>query len=102
MPLRRPGQLLGDLVERILPRNRAEGVAAPPLLADPAQRDRQALGVVLPLGIPRDLGAHHALRVGLPLGPAHPADARAVDPFDRERAGARAVMRANAVGGIEP
>src|SRR5207253_7728859 len=94
IPLRRLGQAFGDLVERVVPRNPDKGVAAPPLLADPAQRRHEALGVMLALGIMRDLGAYHALRVGLPLGPAHPANAHSADALDRERTGARTVMRA--------
>ncbi len=57
--------------------------------------------MVLALGITRDLGAYHALRVGLPLGPAHPADAHTVDALDRQRAGARAIVRADGVDGVE-
>ena len=59
------------------------------------------LGVVLALGVAGNLGADHALRVGLPGGAAHPADRRRVEPLDRQRAGARAIMWADAVGDIE-
>jgi hypothetical protein len=41
------------------------------------------------------------LRVGLAVGAAHPADRRRVEPLDRQRAGARAIMRADAVGDVE-
>ena len=57
--------------------------------------------MVLALGVAGDLGADDALRVGLPLGAAHPADMRGVDALDRQRAGARAIVRADAVGDVE-
>jgi hypothetical protein len=106
--LRRLGEALGDLVERVVPRDRGEGVAPPALVADPAQRHRQPVGVMLALRIAGDLGAHHPLRVGLPLSAAHPADAHPpgfrrgrLDELDRQRAGARAVVRADGVDGVE-
>src|SRR5207302_3188802 len=94
-------QPLGDFVERVVPRDRPEGVAALALLADPAQRHSQAVGMVLPLGVAADLGTDDALRVGLPRGAAHAADRRRIEPLDRQRAGARAIMRADAIGGVE-
>ncbi len=74
MQLRCPGQPLGDRVERVVPRDRHERAAPLALVADPPQRHRQPLGVVLPFGIARDLGADDAARVGLPRGAAHPAE----------------------------
>src|SRR5438067_11014698 len=99
--LHRQGQPLGYLVERVVPGDRDKGVAAAALVADPAQRHRQPVGMVLALGIAGDLGADHPLSVGLALGSAPPADRRLVDALDRERAGARTIMRADAVGGVE-
>ena len=99
--LRRPGQPFGHLIERVVPGYRRERVTARALVADPAQRHRQPVGMVLALGIAGDLGADHPLSVGLALGSAHPADRRLVDALDRERAGARTIMRADAVGGVE-
>ena len=61
----RAGQLLGDLVERIVPGDRRKRRFADPFLPDPAQRLRQPCGVMLALGIAGDLGADDAARVGL-------------------------------------
>src|SRR5579883_1752662 len=94
--LRRQRQALGDLVERVVPGDRREGRAPPALVADAAQRRCQALGMVLPFGVARDLGADDAVRIGLPGGPAQTPDPHPVDALDRERAGARTIMRANA------
>src|SRR5579875_2746395 len=70
--LRRQRQALGDLVERVVPGDRREGRAPPAL------------------------GADDAVRIGLPGGPAQTPDPHPVDALDRERAGARTIMRANA------
>ena len=55
------------------------------------------------LGVAGDFFADHACRVGIVLGAAHPADGFAVDDLDIERAGRRAIVRAdgasNAGGG---
>ncbi len=95
------GQPFGDLVECRVPRDRLEGGAAHALVADPAQWLRQPVGVMLALGIARDLGADHTRRVGLAAGAVDPADAIAVDALDLERAGAGAVMRADAGQDVE-
>ena len=57
--------------------------------------------MMLALGIARDLGADDARRVGLARRPANPPDALPVDALDLERAGARAIMRANAGQDVE-
>src|SRR5262249_17074987 len=100
-PLRRQGQLLGHLVERRVPGDRSETIPAAALLANPPQRHREPLGMVLALGVAGDLGADDALRIGLPLGAAHPADAVVVNPLDLKRAAAWAIVRADAVGDVE-
>ena len=67
------------------------------LLPDPAQRMQEPLGVVLALGVARDLGADHPGGVVVVLGPAHASDGALVEKFHLERAGRRAIVRA---GGI--
>ncbi len=99
--LRGAAQPLGDLVERVVPRNRREGGTADALVADPAQRLRQPVGMVLALGIARDLGADDAVRIGLGSGSADPPDAASVDTLDLQRASARAVVRADAGQDVE-
>src|SRR5579863_1112694 len=94
-------QPFGDEVERVVPRDRFEGGMADALAADPAQRHRQALGVVLPLGVAADLGANDTIGVALGAGAANAADAVRTDPLDLERAGARAVVRAYAERDVE-
>ena len=101
MALRGAGQFLGDDVERVVPRDRLERGMADALVADPAQRHREAFGMMLALGIARDLGADHAVGVALRPGAADAADAAAIDPLDLERAGARAIVRADAVRDVE-
>ena len=99
--LGRTGQRLGDLVERIVPGDRLEGIEARAFFADPAQRLREAFRMMLPLGVAGDLGADHTLGVGLRRSPSDPADAAPVEALDLERAGARAVMRAHAGHDVE-
>src|SRR3546814_13932545 len=50
-----------------------------------------------PLGVARDLGADNAVGIVVAARAAHLADARARQPLDLERAGARAVVRAGRV-----
>src|SRR5215469_14487474 len=57
--------------------------------------------MLLALGISGDLRAHNPSRVTLGRGAADPADAPAVDALDFERAGARAIVRANAGDDVE-
>ncbi len=83
---------LGDLVEGGVPRDRPELPAA--LGADPLQRLLQAVGMMDPLGVAGDLGAHHAVGVAVRGGAADPADPGRGQPLDLERAGARAIVRA--------
>ena len=54
---------------------------------------QQPLGMVLPLGIARDLGADHARRVVVVFGAVHASDRALVEKFDLQRTGRRAVMR---------
>ena len=70
-------------------------------VADPAQRLRQAVGMMLALGILGDLGAHYTVRVSLARRPTNPPDTVSVDALDLERAGARAIMRADAGDDVE-
>ncbi len=95
------GQPLGDLVECGVPGNRREGGQPHALVADPAQRLRQAQGMVLALGVAGDLGADDAGGVGLRARAAHPPDPLCVDALDLERAGARAIVRAHAGDNVE-
>jgi hypothetical protein len=88
-----PGQALGHRVEGIVPGDRPERLVPAALVADPAQRRRQPVRVVYPLGIAGDLGAHHADGVAVGRGAAHPADGVRIEPLDLERAGARTVVR---------
>src|SRR5438876_5817032 len=94
-------QALGDLVECLIPRDRPEGSASGALLADPAQRLAEALRVMLALAIAGDLGAHNTPCVALLRRPPDPPDAVPADALDRERAGARAVVRADAGDDVE-
>ena len=57
--------------------------------------------MMLALGVARDLGADDAGGVGLSPRPTHPADAAPVDALDLERAGARAVVRADTGDDVE-
>ena len=57
------------------------------------QRLHQAVGMVLALGVARDLGADHAGGVVVVLGAAHAADGALVEHLDLERAGRRAIVR---------
>src|SRR5271170_8124529 len=99
--LRGAGQSFGDKVERAVPRDRRERRAADALVADPAQRRRETLRMVLPLGVAPDLRADHAIGIALAAGAANAADPGAVDQLDLERASARAIVRADAERGIE-
>ena len=76
-------------------------LAAGTFLADPAQWLGEAVRVVLALDIAGDLGADHTLRVGLRRCPLDPPDMAPADALDRERAGARAVVRADSGDAVE-
>ena len=88
-------KLFGDQIERVVPGNWPE--LACPLIADALQRMQQALGVMLALGIARDLGADHAGGVVVVLGAVHAPDGALIDQLDFKRAGRRAIVR---TGGI--
>ena len=94
-------QPFGDQIERVVPRDRLIGGATDALVADPAQRHRKPLGMVLPLGIAADLGADHAVGVALRPRTANAADPIAVNALDLERTGARTIVRADAIDGVE-
>ena len=85
-------KLLGDKIERVVPRDWREFAAA--LRAFAPQRMQQAIGVMQALGVARDLGADYARRVGIVLGAAHAADRVRIKDLDLERAGRWAVVRA--------
>ena len=87
-------QPVSDLVERLVPADRREGVDAVALRPDAAQRPGQARRMVDPLGIARDLGADHAGGIVVALRAVDPADGVRIEPLDIERAGARTVVRA--------
>jgi len=95
------GQLFGNLVEGVVPGNRREGSAPDALVANPAQRLGQPVGVMLALGVAGYLGANDAPRINLGDGPANPPDTRSIDPLDLQSAGARTVMRADAGQDVE-
>src|SRR5206468_12106200 len=59
-PTRRSSDLRGDLVERLVPRDRREPARA--LRPDPAERAPDAIGAVDALQVVVDLGAEEALR----------------------------------------
>ncbi len=101
MALGRACQALGDLVECLIPRDRPEGVAARTLLADPAQRPGEAIRVMLALAIAGDLGADDTPCIGLRRRPPDPPDTAPADALDRERAGARAIVRADTGDDVE-
>src|SRR6202521_2204060 len=101
MPLSGAGQPFSDEVERVVPRGWLERGMTDALVADPAQRHREPLRVVLTLGIARDLGADDAVGVVLRLGAPDAANVAAICPLDLERAGAWAIVRADAEGDIE-
>ena len=61
--------------------------------ADAVQRMQQPVGMMLALGIARNLRADHAGRVVVVLGAVHAADRALVDDFDIKRAGRRAIVR---------
>jgi hypothetical protein len=82
-----------DLVERLVPGNPLE--LARSLGPDSAQGMQQPVGMVDALGIARDLGADHPIRIALALAAAYPPDAAPIDDFDLQRTGGGAVMGAN-------
>ncbi len=90
--LRGAGERLGDLVERVVPRDRLEAPLA--LGADAPQRRRKALGMVLALGVARDLGADDAGGIAV-IGAVDAPDGTLVEALDLERADARAIVRAD-------
>src|SRR3546814_6026382 len=95
MPLLGLQERLGNLVERLLPADLLVGVAAGAALADAPQRRGQAVGMMNPLGVARDLGADNAVGIVVAARAAHLADARARQPLDLERAGDRKSTRLN-------
>ena len=90
---------LGHLVQRRLPGDRLVGPDPLAFRPDAAQGKSEAIGVVLALGIAGDLGADHPRGIAVPRGAPDLADARRRQALDLERAGARAIMRAD--GGDE-
>ena len=80
-------------VERVFPSNRLEGLPSDALIANPPQRLRQAVRVMHPLGIARDLGADDPGRIAIVGSAPNPADALRVEPLHLQGAGGRAVVR---------
>src|SRR6202000_3284256 len=74
---------------------------ARPLRTDAELRVHQPVRMMDALGIARDLGADHTGGIGLEFGTAHPADGLAVDHFDIERAGRRAVVRTGGMPDVD-
>ena len=79
-------------VQRIVPGNLLKFAAR--LVADPPQRLRHAAGMVYALGIAGDLGAYYAGSVIIVARAAHLADGAVIKPFNFERTGTGAIMRA--------
>ena len=89
-------EILRDEIERVVPGDFRK--IAGPLRARAAQRAQQPVGVMHPLGVARDLGADHAERVVVVLGPAYAPDGALVEHLDFERAGRWAIVRADRMG----
>ena len=86
-------EFLGNEIQRVAPADvgpfaRAFGALAP-------HRLHQAVGMMHPLGIARDLGADDAGRVAVVGSAPHPSDRAGVEDVDLQRAGGGAVMRAD-------
>ncbi len=65
------------------------------------QRPGKPVRVVDALGVARDLGADDTGGVAVGLGPVNAADRALVEELDVERAGGRAVVRADGAGGAD-
>ncbi len=90
------GEGFGDEIERVVPGDRRELPGA--LGAGAAQRLQQAIGMMRPLGVARDLGADHAGGIGVVGGAADAADGVRIEHLDLERAGRRAIVRTGRSG----
>ncbi len=89
------------LVQRRLPGDLLVSPDPLPFRPHAAQRMGQAIGVMLALGIAGDLGADHPRGIAVPGRAPDLADARRRQALDLERAGARAVMRADGRDEVE-
>ena len=89
-------ELLRHGVERLVPRYPHEGLRA--LGAGALHRELQAVRVMDPLGIARDLLADHAIGVGVAHRAAHAADRARILDLDLQRTGAGAIVRADRGG----
>ena len=93
--LRRAQEALRHEVERVVPGQGREGGAPLALGADPPQRRGEPLGMVLALGIAGDLGADDSGGIRVIRRAADAAYGSGVEPLHRERADARAIVRAD-------
>ena len=96
VPLLGARQTFGHQVQRGVPGDLLEGTVADTLLSHAAQRPGEALGMVHPLRVARDLGADHTGRVGVVPAAAYLADAAFVQHLDLQSAGRGAIVRADA------
>src|SRR5205823_4581181 len=71
------------------------------LRSNPSHRKHHPFRMMDALGVAGDLGADHASRVGLLLRTADAANAAALDHFDIERAGRRAIVRTGGVADLD-
>ena len=92
---------LGHLVQGRFPGDRLVGPDPLAFRPDTAQRMSEAIGVMLALGIAGDLGADHPGGIAVPGRAPDLADAGRRQALDLERAGARAVMRADGRDDVE-
>jgi hypothetical protein len=87
-------------IQRLVPRDARELAGA--LRTGALQRVEQAIGMMDTFGVARDLGADHAGRIAVVLIPPDPADRAAVDHLHFERAGRRAIVRADGGVALDP
>src|SRR4029078_3577102 len=85
-------ELFSHEIERIIPRYALE--LSRTFCTGPAQRVQQALGMMFPFGVARDLGADHARCVVVVFCAVHAPDRALVENFDVQRTGRWAIVRA--------
>jgi hypothetical protein len=89
------------LVQRLVPSDALERPDPLALRADAAHGKGQPVGVVLALGVAGDLRADDPGGIAVVSGAAHLADAPGRQALDIERAGARAIVRADRMNDIQ-
>ncbi len=90
-------QFVRNVVQRLAPTDRSIRRDTDAFFAGSPEWSKQAIRMMHAFGIPRHLGANHARRVRIPLGPVDPANGVFVNAFDLQRTGTRTVMRAGGV-----